>query len=139
MDVIRSFKIAHLTGYFVGDNAGSNGTCLSALSNSVRVKYGIKFNPIKRRIRCLGYIINLSLSAFLFVDNKTALREAINQSIKEEGDITIYELLIKRLKEIKGKKKKARGDYIGWRSIGALGKLHNIIVYIRVSSILSDY
>jgi hypothetical protein len=139
MDVIRSFEIAHSTGYFVGDNAGSNGTCLYALSDSLRVEYGIKFDPVKRRIRCLGHIINLSLSAFLFADNKTALREAIKQSIEEEGDVTICELLIERLKETKGKKKKARGDHAGWRSIGALGKLHNIAVCIRGSSILSDY
>jgi hypothetical protein len=103
----------------VGDNAGSNGTCLRALSDSVRVEYGIKFDPIKRRIRCLGHIINLSLSAFLFADNKTALREAISQSIEEEGDVTVCELLIERLKETKGKKTKARGDHAGWRSIGA--------------------
>jgi hypothetical protein len=40
------------------------------------------------------------------VDNKEALKEAIKILIKEEGDVIVYKILIKRLKEIKDKKKK---------------------------------
>ena len=77
------------------------------------IKYKVKFDSKKRRIRCLGYIINLSLLAFLFADNKEALEEAIKILIKEEGDVTACKILIKQLKKIKGKKKKQRDNYLG--------------------------
>jgi hypothetical protein len=138
MEIIRDFEIAHSTGYFIGDNAGSNGTCIEHLSRHLFTEYGIKFEPKKRRIRCLGHIINLSLSAFLFADNKKSLDEAIQEAIDNEGDTTLCAILIEQRKAKKGKKK-ARDDFIGWREVGALGKLHNIAVRIRRSSILSDH
>ena len=85
---------------------GLNDIYLAALLMTLYIKYKVKFNSKKRRICCLGYIINLLLSAFLFADNKEALKEAIKMLIKEEGDVIVYKILIKRLKEIKGKKKK---------------------------------
>ena len=92
---------------------GLNDTCLAALSMTLYIKYKVKFDLKKRRIYYLGYIINLLLSAFLFADNKEALEEAIKILIKEEGDVIVYKILIKRLKEIKGKKKKQWDNYLG--------------------------
>lgn len=142
MDVVREFELAHLVGYFTTDNAGSNSTLLEALSKNLLVEYGSRLNPRKRWIRCLGHIINLSLSAFLFADNKTALDEVLKEAIEEEEEETsVCELLIERLKALRSSrnKRKKKNDFAGWRSIGALGKLHNIAVYIRTSNILSDY
>jgi hypothetical protein len=100
--------------------------------------YGIKVSPIKCHIYCLSHIINLTLPAYLFAEYKTALRKAINQSIEEGGDVTVCELLIESLKDSKGKKK-VHGDHAGWCSIGTLVNfINNIIVYISVSSILTD-
>ena len=141
MDIVREFELAHLLGYFTTDNAGSNDTLLETLAKNLLVEYGARINPKKRRIRCLGHIINLSLSAFLFADNKTALEEVLKEAIEEEEDTSICELLIEKLKNLKGLKgrKNNKNDFTGWRSIGALGKLHNIAVYIKTSDILSDH
>lgn len=50
-------------------------TFLTALAN----EYGIRFDPIDRRVRCRGYIINLCLQSFLFASSK----EALDATIKE--------------------------------------------------------
>src|SRR2546429_595757 len=73
LDILRDFDLAHLVGYFTTDNASPNDTLLESLAKNLLVEYGARINPKKRQIRCLGHIINLSLSAFLFADNKTAL------------------------------------------------------------------
>jgi len=142
MDIIRQFELAHRIRYFTTDNAGSNDTLLETLAKNLLVEYGAQINPKKRQIRCLGHIINLALSAFLFADNKTALEEVLKEAIEEEEEASVCELLIEKLKHLKGskgRKNKKKDDFTGWRSIGALGKLHNIAVYIRTSNILSDY
>lgn len=142
MDIVRDFKLAHLIGYFTTDNAGSNDTLLESLAKSLLVEYGVRINPKKRRIRCLGHIINLVLSAFLFADNQTALEEVLEHAIEEEEETLVCELLIEKLRNLKGskgKKNKKKDDFTGWRSIGALGKLHNIAVYLKISDILSDH
>src|SRR2546423_1901119 len=142
MDIIREFELAHLVGYFTTDNAGSNDTLLETLEKTLLVEYGARFNPKKQHVRCLGHIINLSLSAFLFANNKTALEEALKEAIEGEEETSVCELLIEKLKDLKGskgRKNKKRDDFTGWRSIGALGKLHNIAVRIKTSDILSDH
>jgi len=142
MDIVRDFKLVHLVGYFTTDNAGPNDTLLQSLAKNLLVEYGVRINPKKRQIRCLGHIINLSLSAFLFADNKTALEEVLKEAIEEEEGTSVCELLIEKLKTLKGskgKKNKKKDDFTGWRSIGALGKLHNIAVHIKTSDILSDH
>ena len=142
MDIIQEFELTHLIGYFTTNNVSSNDTLLKTLAKNLLVKYGAQINPQKRQIWCLSHIINLTLSAFLFTDNKTALKEVLKEIIEEEEEASVCELLIEKLKNIKGlkgRKNKKKDNFTGWRSIGALGKLHNIAVYIRTSNILSDY
>ncbi len=142
MDIIQEFELTHLIGYFTTDNASLNDTLLETLAKNLLIKYGARINPQKRQIRCLSHIINLALSAFLFTDNKTALKEVLQEAIEEEEEASVCELLIEKLKNLKGlkgKKNKKKDDFTGQRSISALGKLHNITVHIRTSDILSDY
>ena len=77
MDIIREFELAQLISYFTTDNASLNDTLLETLAKNLLIKYGARINPQKRQIRCLSHIINLALSAFLFTDNKTALKEVL--------------------------------------------------------------
>ncbi|KAM5357119.1 hypothetical protein ACJZ2D_016598 [Fusarium nematophilum] len=65
-------------GYHTGDNVSSNNTCLEALSKKLLHERGIIFNPVCRRVRYFGHIINLSLQAFLLARSKEALRAALN-------------------------------------------------------------
>jgi hypothetical protein len=50
-------------GYFIGDNNGRNNIVIRALLAYLRPN--IK-DPNSRRLRYLGYIINLVIKAFLF-------------------------------------------------------------------------
>ncbi|KAG7409403.1 Zinc finger BED domain-containing protein DAYSLEEPER [Fusarium oxysporum f. sp. rapae] len=45
----------------------------------------IDFNPKRRRIRCIGHIINLSLQSFLLARSKEALTAALNATISDES------------------------------------------------------
>ena len=106
--VIRTYEITDRIGYFVLDNAGSNDTCVGAMIEQL----GIKDTKEHRRLRCLGHILNLAAKAILFGDNTDVF----------EKDITTAALLNDEKAALRH-----------WRSKGALGKLHNVVVYIRVT------
>ncbi|KAM3517794.1 hypothetical protein MY4038_010248 [Beauveria bassiana] len=139
LDTIRHFGIADNVGYFTADNATSNDTCMSALSMSLASEFGVEFHPTERRIRCGGHIINLCLQAFLFASSKEALCAAIEEADRSM-DTTAVEYLQEQLRQRagKGRRWKTTEDQAGWRSMGPLGKLHNIAVFIRSSTVHSD-
>lgn len=139
LDTIRYFNIADNIGYFTSDNATSNNTCLRALSKSLANEFGVGFDPIERRIRCGRHIINLCLQAFVFASSKEALCAAIEEA-DENMDATVVESLQAQLpqRNSNGKYRKVPEDQAGWRSMGPLGKLHNIDVFIRSSTVHSD-
>ncbi|KJZ69673.1 hypothetical protein HIM_09274 [Hirsutella minnesotensis 3608] len=139
LDTIRYFDIAGNVGYFTSDNASSNDTCMRALSNALAEAQGTSFDAKQRRIRCGGHIINLCLQAFLFASSKEALSAAIEEA-DSNTPIEVVESLQAQLlqKNCKVKPRKSPVDQSGWRSMGPLGKLHNIAVFIRSSTIHSD-
>ena len=106
--IIKTYKIISKIGYFVLNNAGSNNTCVSAIIE----RLNIKDTKEHRRLRCLGHVLNLSVKAILFGENPEVF----------EKDITTAAIL--------GDEKAALRH---WRSKGALGKLHNVINYIRLT------
>ena len=55
--IIKTYKIINKIGYFVLDNARSNDTCISTIIERLNIK-DIKEH---RRLRYLGYILNLSV------------------------------------------------------------------------------
>ncbi|OBS17637.1 hypothetical protein FPOA_26237 [Fusarium poae] len=80
-DVLKRFGIRRV-GYHTGDNATSNNTCLEALSEKLFNEREIIFDPVRRRIRCFGHIINLSLQAFLLARSK-----ALQAALHATGDV----------------------------------------------------
>lgn len=62
-------------GWFVLDNASNNDTALAELSKTM------SFDPIKRRLRCAGHIINFAAEAFRFGSHPSEL----NKQLQEEG------------------------------------------------------
>ncbi|KAL3957309.1 hypothetical protein ACCO45_007887 [Purpureocillium lilacinum] len=139
LDTIRYFDIAGGIGYFTADNASSNDTSLRALSTALANEFGVRMDPAERRVRCGGHIINLCLQAFLFATSKEALNAAIEEA-DVDADTSVVESLQAQLRHRnnKGKQRKVPEDQAGWRSIGPLGKLHNIAVYIRSATAHSD-
>ena len=108
--VVKAYEITDRVGYFVLDNAGSNDTCVSATIEQI----GIRDTKEHRRLRCLGHVLNLSAKAILFGDNPEVF----------EKDIVTAALL-----------KDEKAALRHWRNKGALGKLHNVVVYIGTSAL----
>jgi hypothetical protein len=85
--------------------------------------------------------MNLSLSVFLFADNKLAVEDVLKESIEEEGDFKICGLLIEKLCNLKRSKGRNKNDdeYAGWLNLGVLGKLHIFTLRLKNSNILMDH
>jgi len=63
-----------------------------------------------RRLRCLGYIINLDAKAFLFGQNLDIFIKEVIAADKINDELKTLKI---------------------WRAKGPIDKLHNIVVYIR--------
>lgn len=114
LDVLGELQIRDRIGCLVGDNAATNDTAVSAILEVLQptlTKNGKK-QRLAFRIRCLGHIINLCAHALIFGKGRGNRREAFARA-------------------------ESKGDESGlasvWRQIGAVGRLHNIVKYIRWS------
>ncbi|KAG7403230.1 putative AC transposase [Fusarium oxysporum f. sp. rapae] len=152
---LKSFGITTKLGYHTGDNATSNDTLLIELSRSLRLEFGIDYDPTTHRIRCLDHILNLALQAFLLATSKEALKAAL-AAIEETEDTDPYELFSAYLdvpvvednpasiraheqaQRRGGNVKAKHKGFEGWGATTALQKLHNLAVWLRNSSIHHD-
>ncbi|OLL23796.1 putative AC transposase [Neolecta irregularis DAH-3] len=116
MDVVDDYGLRSKLGYFVSDNHPSNDKMLRHIAEEIP-----GFNPINRRIRCNGHIINLVATAFLFATDKTSVKAAMEYT---------KNLALDEQSEKKPKEETANE----WRKMGPLGQLHNLIVHIRSST-----
>jgi hypothetical protein len=110
-EVVTEWGLVNRIGTVVCDNAASNDTCLLAFYTGLDPT----MRPIDvsaRRIRCYGHILNLVARAFLYGDDDSNFerQSAINLLLgADEADIS------------------------HWRQRGPIGKLHNIVRFIRSS------
>ncbi|KAM4067559.1 transposase-like protein [Hirsutella rhossiliensis] len=108
LKIIRRYGITQKLGYFTGDNDAKNDTCLP----------------------------------FLFATSESALQAAVEQADDELNQTTVADALHDHLHSESTPrthaKRRKRNDTAGWRSIGPMGKLHNIAVFIRNSTIHND-
>jgi hypothetical protein len=115
------------------------------------------FDAKRRRIRCIGHIINLSLQAFLLATSKEALIAALAAASAVPGAQMVenFSATLNAQAEAsilpgqparKGGKARAKKqqessndeEYSGWQGIPSLRKLHNIAVWLRNSDIHSN-
>ncbi|KAJ3453314.1 hypothetical protein MRS44_017561 [Fusarium solani] len=96
-EIIHEYGIEEHIGYFVTDNADSNGTCLEDLG----IELG--FKKQHRRLRCCGHIINLVARSILFGTDADAFEEDCQADKEIQDEVKL------------------------WRSKGPIGKLHNIV------------
>jgi hypothetical protein len=61
--IIEAIINSNQLGFFIGDNTASNNTTIRAILTYLRPDLK---DLDSRRMRCLGYIINLAAKAFLF-------------------------------------------------------------------------
>lgn len=104
LEIIREFQLEGKIGWFVCDNASNNETCLKELGDT------LGFDWKRRRLRCMGHIINLIARQILFGDDPEAFEAEASMAPDAK-----MELLL-------------------WRRQGPVGKLHNIVVWISRSS-----
>ena len=96
--VIKDFGIGDQLGYFMLDNASNNNTAIKAIAEAFR------FDPIERRLRCSGHIINLIARHLLF-----------------RFDPDLFEAEEALPKDLKAQLKK-------WRKQGPISKAHNLLI-----------
>jgi hypothetical protein len=114
VSVIDKYEIAENIEYMMLDNTSLNDTCVEEILRQL----DINDTKEQRRLRCLGHIINLTAKTFLFGLNANAFERKMINSEKIEF-------------ENKKKCEKEEEKLRKWRAKGFIGKLHNIIVYIR--------
>ena len=108
--VFREYKIGGHIGFFILDNTAANDTCVDLV---------LKLYPqmstkqrLRRRLRCLGHVINLSAQAFLLGKHS---QETLGQL-----ELAYFRHDFEVIAKV-------------WRKQGALGRLQNIIRYIRMT------
>ncbi|KAJ3453361.1 hypothetical protein MRS44_017608 [Fusarium solani] len=143
MNILETFGIMSKLGYHTGDNATSNDTCLESIARRLKENLNVDYDPKKRRIRCIGHIINLSLQAFLLGSSN----EAFNAALDAASEATSEDLLIRfpqalATRRRRGRRRLSRSDvdedYLGIEGIPALRKLHGLAVWTRCSSLNSQ-
>jgi hypothetical protein len=103
MEFIREFGIASKVGYFMMDNATNMNTMIDKVSDDLEHEFDVFYDPLPHRLRCFGHIINLAVMEFLI-----GKRPPTTDSYHGPSDEEVEQ----------------------WRKRGAIGKLHNIVVYI---------
>ncbi|KAM3537905.1 hypothetical protein ARSEF1564_009174 [Beauveria bassiana] len=105
LDILHTLGVnPEKVGYFTLDNAENNDTAMEVIGGE------LGFDGRLRRGRCIGHTINLSAKALLFSRNTDALEQ-----------------------QLSGAEALSDAEYARWRKRGPVGKLHNIVVDVRIS------
>lgn len=108
LEIIDSYGIKNKIGYFTLDNAENNDSAMAVIGGE------LGFDGRKRRGRCFGHILNLSAKALLFGSNPEAFENQLS------GAAALSET-----------------EHDLWRRRGPVGKLHNLVVDIDRSDVLT--
>ncbi|KAF6525877.1 hypothetical protein HZS61_011672 [Fusarium oxysporum f. sp. conglutinans] len=109
--VVREWKIEDRVGTVISDNASSNDSCLVNFYGDLDAKMSLA-DVRARRMRCYGHILNLVARAFLYGEDFESF----------EAESQVFDLLGRR-----------EDDLRHWRKKGPVGKLHNVVKFIRSS------
>lgn len=79
---LLDYEITHKIGWITSDNATANDTMSDHLCVllSEELDPPVHWDPIKRRTRCLGHILNLTAQAFMTAQSTEAIDYAVSQS-----------------------------------------------------------
>ncbi|KAJ3454556.1 hypothetical protein MRS44_013156 [Fusarium solani] len=108
LDIIESYQIQDKVGYFTLDNAKNNDTAMEIIGGE------LGFVRARRRGRCFGHTLNLSAKAVLFGHDADAFERRIS-----------------------GAEPLTEAEHLIWRKKGPAGKLHNLVVAIHRSDLLT--
>jgi len=119
LPVLQDYGIVRKLGTIIADNSTTNDTLCRTISQYLSDNENITWDSSYQRIRCQGHTINLIVQAFLF--NKAQL-EKIESYDKEN---TLENELDKQAETEREE---------AFRTMGILGKLHNIVAHSRSSA-----
>jgi hypothetical protein len=80
-ELVTFFQLLSNFGYAIADNASENTTCLNHLSELLNIDMS------KRRIICIGHIINLVAQQVLFGSDVDAFKEELTNITTEEIEL----------------------------------------------------
>ena len=84
--VAKEYEILDKLNYFMMNNVSNNNTTLMELNLLIQNDGGIEFNPVERRLRCFGYIMNLVIKDLLYEPKKKKRKQRQNEDIDEDED-----------------------------------------------------
>ncbi|RKK13981.1 hypothetical protein BFJ66_g18192, partial [Fusarium oxysporum f. sp. cepae] len=130
LEVVEEYDLRGKVGYFTMDNHDANDTMLDDVAKEID-----GLDPVARRLRCSGHIMNLIVQAFLFRSKAKKIQEDEREGVDEA-----YERLCRLSEREEGSiitKAQATEE---WGEFSVLGKLHNLCIYSRSStSIYNDF
>ena len=118
--VLKDYGIMENIGTLIGDNSTTNDTLCRTMATHLSTECQINWNQTFQRLRCMGHVLNLIIKAFLFADER---EEQVMESYDREDESG---------EEPDDKRRKERAISIRNR-MGAMGKIHNVVVHIRAS------
>ena len=111
--VLELYGIGPLNlGIFMADNAGTNDLAIEEVLRVLRPRVMV----LEVRGRCIAHIINLVAKAYLFgkdVEAFSIIADVLDESNPDEDAMRVAQT--------------------HWRKKEAVGKLHNVVVFIRAS------
>jgi hypothetical protein len=79
--ILTHFRISDNFGYAIADNASENTACLDHLSELLKVDLD------KRRVMCMGHVINLVAQQYLWGSDVDAFEEELTNVTTEEIEL----------------------------------------------------
>ena len=116
-EITRDWGIVDRVGCLVSDNASNNDVCGEEFFRQILPDFSAE-DATDRRIRCYGHILNLVGRAFLYGEDFEAF----------EQESQVYEA-VDRIDD----------NLRHWRKRGPVGKLHNLVKWVRASPQRSEF
>jgi hypothetical protein len=116
LSTLQDYNVVRKLGAVVADNASPNNTLCEIIESYMLQEEDREWSAKHWRVRCSGHIINLAMQAFLFA-NIIGINELESYDDCEQEEDA---------RDKEGRRAK-------FLLMGPLGKIHNIVVYIRSS------
>jgi hypothetical protein len=130
--VAKQYKITDNLGWFMSDNASNNDRAIEDLAQQIRDDGSEGFEHEERRLRCFGHTIQLAVKALLFGANVAALEQHYEDPIEAHERQAVKKRKMNAKTNVSIVRQEKKGDEaVEWRKHGAVGKAHNICVFIR--------
>ena len=109
--ILSDWGIEDQIGYFITDNEASNGTAIDGVLSAVDPTYKT-VDRSKRWIRCLPHTLNLVARAFIYGQDPLVFETSVQEAELKNDSVELRKI---------------------WRTHGFIGKLWNIINFMRRS------